>query len=329
MQITPDQKRRYQQKLRRIRRKLSSYAAVYQTPHLFDVPENSLVNRDRSIGFFPKTQTVWKDLSHFTSAPHITNGIHSVWHRRLPIEFELSRDRSKTLLVVFHGALEHYALLPIFSGAQVTSDLDVARVSFTDPSLYLSPTLPLAWFAGSYAQPDLQTAISLLVRKLARSVGATRIIFFGSSGGGFASLIQAATNPGSTAVVANAQTDILRYHQQHVRNYLQLAWNDDRDKFIESVEFSALRAFRESENRPKVVYMQNSTDTFHIEGHLNPFLNSCQVASDAYLLVGNWGQGHVPPPKNIMHGALQAVVQNNYSELNHLGFERSYCENPS
>lgn len=329
MQINPSQKRKYQQTLRGIQRKLSSSFAVYQTPQIFDSPKDSLVNRDRSIGFFPKTQTVWEDLSSFTSAPQIPKAIHTVWHRGLPIEFELSRDQSKTLLVMFHGALEHHAFLPIFSGSYVASGLDVARVSITDPSLYLSPTLPLAWFAGSYAQPDLQTVISLIVRKLAHSVGAERTIFFGSSGGGFASLVQAAANPSSTAVVANAQTDILRYHQQHVRNYLKHAWNDDRNRFIESVEFSALKAFRESKNHPKVVYMQNSTDTFHIDGHLNPFLKSCNAASNSYLLLGDWGKGHVPPPKNLMHGVLEAVVQNKFGELDRLGFDRAYCENPS
>lgn len=323
MQFTSTQKREYQRILRRIQRGSASAFAMYQTPHLFEEPRDSQIKRKRSVGFFPKIQSVWDDVAAFVSAPRIRRGIHSVWHKGLPIELELSRERSETLLVVFHGALEHYAVLPIFPGANVTSSLDVARVSLSDPSLYLSPTLPLAWFAGSQVQPDLQDVTTRLIEKLLKSTGAKRLIFFGSSGGGFASLIQAVSFPGSVAVVANAQTDVLRYHEDHVRNYLSTAWDNDRVRFVENVEFSAIEAFRKTGNRPKIVYMQNSTDTFHVNGHLRPFIGQAGNTPHIDLLFDDWGIGHVPPPKWLIHSTLQAVSQDDFHTLDRLGFSKA------
>lgn len=329
MQLSYEQKRAYRRNLMRVHRDISRAVAVYQTPSLFAVPDNSHLERDRSVGFFPTMQTIWPDVEAFEEARRVRKGVHSIWYNGLPIDFELTRNRSDVLLVVFHGALELNAALPIFSGSNVTSGLNVARLSFTDPSLYLSPDLPLAWHAGNMHQPDLQQITTRIIRRVARSVGAKRIVLFGSSGGGFASLIQAAAIPQATALIANAQTNALLYHEDHVQTYIDLAWNGDRDAFLAAGGFSAIDALKGAERFPRVLYMQNSTDVFHIRGHLNPFVQEFGQDPNMRLLFGEWGEGHIAPPKDLFHTSLKAVVENDDLALNMLGFTPASSYTPA
>lgn len=320
MQLTHAQKRAYRHQLLHARRLVSQTLAEFQTPELFKAPENSALARDRGVGFLPLIQRVWPNLDAFIQAPRAGRGIHSVWHNGLPIDFQLTRTRADILLVVFHGALELNATLPIFPGANVARGLGVARLAFTDPTLYLSPDLPLAWHAGNVHQPDLQDAYTRIIRKVARSVEAKRVILFGSSGGGFASLVQAAAIPGATALIANAQTDALLYHQDHVQTYINLAWEGDRDAFLAAGSHSAIEKIRNAQHVPRVLYMQNSTDTFHIKGHLNPFVREFGRDPEMRLLFGDWGGGHIAPPKDLFHASLKAVVDNDPLALDRLGF---------
>lgn len=323
MRISYEQKRNYRRKFLSLHRSISRIIAAYQTPELFWEPANSTVRRNRAVGFFPQIQTVWSDPESFEEGNHVRRGVHSVWYGGLPIDFELTQSTSDVLLVVFHGALEPTAALPIFSGSKVTSSLDVARLSFTDPSLYLSPDLALAWHAGNQYQPDLQQVTTRIIKKVAKSTGAKQIILFGSSGGGFASLIQAAAIPRATAVVANAQTNALLYHKEHVDKYLNVAWEGDRDRFIAAGGNSAVDQFRSLDAIPRVFYMQNSTDTFHIEEHLTPFVRSFEHDPNMQLLIGNWGEGHIAPPKDLFWATLKAVAQNDTIALKRIGFGRA------
>ncbi|TVX76176.1 hypothetical protein [Corynebacterium sp. NML180780] len=320
MKLSYEQKRAYRRQLVHARRALSRSIASYLTPELFNVPSDSRIARDRAVGFFPTIQRVWPNLDVFLDTHHVRKGVHSVWHQGLPIDFQLTRTRADVLLVVFHGALELNAALPLFPGANVTRGLRASRLAFTDPSLYLSPELPLAWYAGSVFQPDLASQITKIIRKVARSTRAKRIVLFGSSGGGFASLVQAAAIPQATALIANAQTNVLLYHEYHVQKYLDIAWGGDRKKFVAAGQSSAIERLNASMPRPRVLYMQNSTDAFHIRRHLNPFMQRLGSELNVQLLLGNWGDGHVAPPKELFRASLEAVVENDDLALERIGF---------
>ena len=297
--------------------------ASRMTPEVLWEPNNSLVSRERAIGFFPTRQFIWKSFARFQASEAVGKGVHSIWDRGLPLEFCLTAAEAETLLVIFHGALGLDAHLPIFAGANIARHLDVARLSFTDPSLYLTPDLVLAWYAGSYAQPDLQNQISRVIQSTAKSIGAKRIILFGASGGGYASLIQATKIPDTTVVIANAQTDVLKYRRNHVDNYIDLAWDGDRKPFIEQSLYSAVVALRENDSFPKLYYMQNSTDRFHIFGHLKPLADEFDKYPQFQLLFGDWGKGHVAPPKALLQNVLQQVVSFDEAGLSETGFRQA------
>lgn len=310
-------------------RELARQIALVQAPYLFESPMDSQVSRERAVGFFPRHHHVWSAPEEFVRSSNIGKGIHTIWYGGLPIDLALTRSRQDTLLVIFHGALSPEANLPIFTGAQLVSGLPVARLSISDPSLYLSPKLNLAWFAGNRFQPDIQRVISILIQKVADSVRANRVILFGSSGGGFASLIQASLLTGSTAVVANAQTNLLHYHRDHVEKYLEIGWGADRQSFLHNAESSAVSALSKLKELPEIYYLQNLTDDFHTGEHLAPFLRAFPMNPHLHLLMGSWGQGHVAPPRQLFHETLSAVIRSDSGFLADLGFEKAPSYNDS
>ena len=75
----------------------------------------------------------------------------------------------------------------MFTGLNVTRDLDASFVAISDPMLYLDPDLKLAWYAGS-AGWNFQAEMKRVLRKIIAVALTADVVFFGGSGGGFASL---------------------------------------------------------------------------------------------------------------------------------------------
>ena len=105
------------------------------------------------------------------------------------------------LVVSFHGALlrKKYQL-PRFERLNSLTHLGVNALFFSDPALYLSRRLELAWYTG-WAGLELHEIIAEWINKVRQGIGAPTTLLTGSSGGGFAALQTAPFVPDSIAVV--------------------------------------------------------------------------------------------------------------------------------
>lgn len=194
----------------------------------------------------------------------------------------------ETLVVGFHGALnQEKAKLPRFERLSTILGYDVSCMFFGDPSLYVSEKLQLAWYTG-WNSVDLQRVIASWAVNAAKAIGARRIIFTGSSGGGFAALQISALVPKSYAVVFNAQTDIAEYRINGEgygaqRTYVQTLWpeiaaNFQKPSDIESGEWkdsigeSASAIDRYSRETENYAFIYQNAEEFHFEDHFLPFL---------------------------------------------------------
>lgn len=96
----------------------------------------------------------------------------------------LVNKASDVLIVAFHGATSRARKrLPRFEWFRTLRSENVSSLYFSDPLLETDSTLELAWFTGRY-DFDLHVELAQLAEVAARAVGARRIIFLGSSGGG-------------------------------------------------------------------------------------------------------------------------------------------------
>lgn len=243
--------------------------------------------------------------------------------------------RGGCVLVCFGGAVPGrvHKTAPFFSGLGVARKSRLPVLAVSDPTLALSNTLALAWYAGNASMPELPEDIARILDSFVDRFG-VRLILFGGSGGGFASLsVQSYLDSPSVAFVWNPQTSITEYYAFAVRNFARIAWGaghlGDEEAclvvrgscILHDVTTRKIRADQ------SVLYIQNRSDKFHVENHAARYLKQhglslneddvSFVRPGLAVWVGDWGKGHAVPPAGLIvyvlrrlgsDGELQEVI---------------------
>lgn len=260
------------------------------------------------------------------------NGIHTIVEGGLPIDIKIKLRRGCPLVIFLNGAQQRdeSKKLPVFAGFGVLPPANISHVSINDPSLYVSPTLRLAWYGGSKDLP-LQLIMPKIINLIIKIAAPSKIIFSGGSGGGFASLYYSRLVSGSLAVIWNPQTNILKYQESHVAHYSLVAFGiaDMKTAKLElpNIIDVDLGELYKGGSDNYILYMQNSSDS-HVVKHCKPFLEkighelgdevvSRRVNSRLYLHMDTWGEGHVQPPKYFLKALLKKLLDSecNWGQL--------------
>lgn len=273
---------------------------------------NALVKTQRHIDYSVHAVHSHGSLEIFQEKEELLPGIHTIWHNNLPIDLQFSPIKdSNTLVVVLHGAADQGVQLPWLSGVGITKDLSVSRLFISDPSLYLDENLRLGWFSGNRFQPNLQEDLIGIFKKFVDASKSKKIIFLGGSGGGFASLFFSNYIKNSTALVFNPQTIIKNYPKIAVDSWLNLAWEkEDLSEVKKECIIDLTELYKNSNNENNIIYLQNSTDN-HVHLHAQPFIENYS-GNNLYYLEDNWGDGHVPPPKETIRYFLEMAISGRY-----------------
>ncbi|WBL19820.1 hypothetical protein [Citricoccus sp. NR2] len=274
--------------------------------------------------------TTVEDVTHFT--PWDQPGV-SKYRADLPkktfMDALLINKSSDVLVVVLHGSTDRKVkTLPRFEWMRTLRETDYSTLYFSDPCLWLHPSLELAWYTG-WKELDLYPVIADWIARTAQTIGAQRIIITGSSGGGLASLQIATYIPGSIAMPFNAQTAVSKYRTKSVpglspqRNYLrrvmphlqpdvpldQLDPGEDWSAPL-GARLSAVTRYRDAQPN-RVHYVQNSNDDRHMADHYQPFQqvihhgpNQDRVRFRFY----DGPAGHVPPLPRILKAELDSAL---------------------
>jgi hypothetical protein len=181
--------------------------------------------------------------------------------------------RSDALNVFFSGFVNRKALaLPVFRRWEWNGQAPGHALYISDPTLEACDDLGLGWYIGD-RQHDCMEDIACLVRGVARTFGVSerKIVFYGSSGGGFAALRALRWFPQAAAITINPQTRLTAFRALSLTNYLARFFGGiSKDAFAQSYPtrnavVEALAECREA----CVVYVQNSLDEHHFAGHLS------------------------------------------------------------
>ncbi|MGP0221680.1 hypothetical protein [Paenarthrobacter sp. NCHU4564] len=250
------------------------------------------------------------------------NGYHSIGYNGLPVDLRVQNRGYKTTVIFFHAAISAKHSYPVMTGGGISAAAQANRIFVSDPSLALSGSLNLSWFLGNEHQPELQSVIEEALRHIVNSWGDQRLVFFGSAGGGYASLHYASRFPGSLALVSNPQTIIANYNATAVKRFMEICFGDG--KGIEDLPAHIVKDVTGTYAKPlgtRIAYMQNINDESHIARHMKPLLQSLHPDNPLVILPGDWGPGHFPPSKELFAEAISAVSARPWDEaLESLGF---------
>jgi len=216
--------------------------------------------------------------------------------------FSYFKKESTKLVVMLQGAIDRTKMtLPVFQRWSWAEDIDASVLILNDPTLF-GNTLKLGWWQGNedlYAMSSACEFIKMVTDKLGYSL--KDILLFGSSAGGFVSLMIAGQLKGSMAIVNNPQTNLLEYHEKHIQLLLQTKFRDmsKQEAFsLYPTRFSVMESFKAMQYIPKIVYYQNSKDSFHFEYHYLPFIQALYQSDidpnefQSILYTHSWG--HTP-----------------------------------
>lgn len=250
-----------------------------------------------------------------------------------------AREHDKVLLVGLSGAATNRSgkKAPFFAGLGIARGLELPLVAVADPTLALDSDLPLAWYAGSEAVPDLPRHLARVLEGLAGRHQA-RLIIFGGSGGGYAGLLMATVlECRATVMVWNPQTAIADYVPRFVAQYIEAAFPGRGDvvsrmsaqaagkqgEYLREVLDTAAitHDVRGSKLRPGIdlLYLQNQSD-WHVARHAVPYLAKGswrrmgqaafveQQDKQIGVFFGQWGEGHAAPPKAILEAVLRKLA---------------------
>lgn len=230
---------------------------------------------------------------------------------------------SDVLVVTLHGAVDRTKTeIPRFERVRSMLDLPVSSMYFGDPALWRNEIIQLAWFTG-WQDVDVHQIIADWSRRAAAAVGAKKIIFTGSSGGGFASLQISSLVPGSVALAFNPQTSIFGYLADNYswgpqKYYLKTNWPEliptgglDKLNLFEDwtlavdTRVSALRKYS-AEVDNYVLFVINKNE-FHYEKHFLPFMGACAIGGNldrVHTKIYDGGIRHNPPTPDVFKESL-------------------------
>lgn len=148
----------------------------------------------------------YNDLDEISNIP---DGRFSFRCENYRYECLLQSQKTGYMYVFFNGSrgsdIASYAPLPRFGRWSWGKLFHGTTLNIEDPMLYKYPNLNLGWYYGEKQRNCILNTILQLVKKITDQVNAKKIIFYGSSGGGYAALQAASMLSNSLAIAINPQ----------------------------------------------------------------------------------------------------------------------------
>jgi pimeloyl-ACP methyl ester carboxylesterase len=231
---------------------------------------------------------------------------------------------ANVLFVMFHAAFDRTKVpLPVFARWNYGRVLGGHVLAVSDPTLALDDRLRLGWYVGSRGADPMHILLRAVdrVRQLL-GLADDHVVFYGSSGGGFAAMRAAASRRCGRAVVINPQTEITAYFERAVTRFAkvfapELTAQESRDRY--PLRWSAIAAIADARLQQRdlrIVYAQNLDDKVHHARHFRPFCGSTNApveggaSADGSVLTHVYAspEGHgAEPPEVVKYLATEGM----------------------
>ncbi|SHF75738.1 glycosyl transferase family 2 [Ornithinibacillus halophilus] len=220
----------------------------------------------------------YNELSSFQLPNENTPFIIDVQKQQVSFEFLIRLKQESEKAIVFgSGAYDATSELepPIFQRHKWIKHFDDNLIYYNDPTLYLGK-INLGWGFGYEDRHYLMEVASILKILLDKmSIEREKTLFYGSSAGGFMSLMLAGFIKGTIALVNNPQTIVWNYYDRHVNGMFSSAHPKlTREEIIDNYaeRLNVLSFYKKINFVPNIIYLQNLASDRDLTHHLNPFI---------------------------------------------------------
>jgi glycosyltransferase involved in cell wall biosynthesis len=191
----------------------------------------------------------------------------------VPYEYLINkRDDSDKLIVFNNGAVAGGKVsVPVFQRHSWAKVVKTSSVFCMDPTLYINGYLQLGWGIGKNDNYYLENS-SLFLRKIIKNMGikTENTVIFGTSAGGYISIIMGIYLKGAKVVVDNSQLDVRKWiYKDALDAVILYCFDNIGDALMYKERFSIVEAFEKHSYVPKI-YMH---------------VNICSVADNSTQLV--------------------------------------------
>ncbi len=193
------------------------------------------------------------------------------------------KQHSEHLIVLGSGAMnfnENRIPPPYFQRHSWIQDFEDSTIYYNDPTLYADSELLVGWGQGinkRFFIKDIATILEKLIKKV--SIPFEKVIFYGSSAGGFMSLILSGYLKDSIALVNSPQTNLLKWLPVPVKqvfkySYPNMSETDIVNNYFDRID--VVHFYKHIKYVPKIYYLQNAYCEIDIKDHVIPFIIGIQ-----------------------------------------------------
>lgn len=251
-----------------------------------------------------------------------SKGRFTVNSEGVPFHAYFQRSQYKRLFVLLDSATSRKeSALPVFERRGLALLMPGNILCISDPTSHVSDDVTMGWYVGTHER-DYTRLMAQLVDRVAKQldIRMTNVVFYASSGGGFASLMCARLLPGANCIVVNPQIEIAKHGVEEHREQFGRAFSGDANFETVSQEhserLSVLEAFPDAASLPPTVYVQNSKDTSHFKEHYEVFCEAYSAPKEGGIgaggrvltLVFDHEVGHGPEPRQLVRPLLAEAL---------------------
>lgn len=203
---------------------------------------------------------------------------------------------------------------PYYSGIGISKRLGIPLIAIPDPIVTHDPDCYIGWHAGDRSTPDLPLRLAALIDDFCNR-HQKQALLFGVSAGGFATMnILAKLNCNAIGLAMIPQTSIANYKFDFAAYYVKTAFThknqpNSRESISKLLNNAGIsHDIRRADFKKKhLIFMQNVCEN-DLKAHTIPFMQNRswkelapgifqEMGSNLLLMVGHWGEGHCPMPR--------------------------------
>lgn len=244
-----------------------------------------------------------------------------IMKNNVPYEYLINCLSGKDKLIVFHnGAVAGGNVhVPVFQRHSWANMLKTSSVFCMDPTLYLNSFLQLGWGIGKNEEYYLENS-SLLLKKIIEKMGICleNTVIYGTSAGGYLSIIMGIYLKGAKVVADNAQLDVRNWiYKEALDSVVTFCFDNIGDALKYGERFSVIDAFEKNDYVPKIYLHVNLCSAADNSAQLIPFLKRIETMrcvseyNDIEVILHfEPDKGHVGIDMEDAIGFLYEVLQN-------------------